>query len=78
MNIKISNHAIFRYRERVGPLPKDGMLARMELFSRLFSAKAKHIRRAVNDKRTAMVPLPDCFLVFSFGTMVTVLERRAA
>lgn len=75
MKIKISNHAIERYRERVGPLPRDAMLSRMELFSRMFSAKPKHIRKL--GKRTAMLPLNDCFLVFSFGTMVTVLERRA-
>lgn len=76
MKIRISSHAISRYCERVSPLPEDALLARMELFSRLFSAKPKHLRKL--DKRTAMVPLRDCILVFSFGTMVTVLERGVA
>jgi hypothetical protein len=78
VNIRITDHAIKRYRERVGPLPKDNMLSRMELLSRLFSGKPKHVRKALGGKRTAMIPLSDCFLVFSFGTMVTVLKRIPA
>mgnify|MGYP001565156537 CR=1 FL=1 len=78
MKIRITEHAIKRYRQRVGPLPKDEMLCRMELFLRLFSAQPRHFRKAVRGKRTAMVPLPDCILVFSYGAMVTVLERKPA
>ena len=78
MRIRITEHAIKRYRERVGPLPNDEMLSRMELFSRLFSSKPKHLAKVLRGKRTAMVPLPDCILVFAFGAMVTVLERKTA
>jgi hypothetical protein len=77
MILRITEHAIDRYRERVGRLPCDPMLARMTLFSLLFSANSKRVRKAINGERTAFVPLQDCFLVFSYGVMVTVLERKA-
>lgn len=76
MKIHISEHAVLRYRERVGPLPEDRMLSRLELFSRLFSAKPKHIRRLSKRKRTMIVPLPDCFFIFEGWSLVTVLERK--
>lgn len=76
MNIKISEHAIERYRERIGPLPKGAALSRLALFERLNEAKPKHIRKI--GKRTAMVPLSDCLLVFEGASMVTVLERKPA
>ena len=78
MKIRISEHAVKRYRERIGPLPKDEMLSRMELFSRLFSADPRHVRKLLKGKRTTYIPLDDCFLVFDHETMVTVLERKVA
>lgn len=77
MMIHISEHAVNRYRQRVGPLPDDAALSRIAILERLVTAKPRHIRKIGGGKKTVMVPLADCLLVFSKRTMVTVLERRA-
>ena len=73
MRLSISNHAIQRYRERIKPLPDDDQLARLELFGRITSAEAKHLRRL--GKRTAYIPTKDCLFVFEGRSLVTVLSR---
>jgi hypothetical protein len=76
--LHISEHAINRYRERVvGHLSEDNALARLEIFARIEEAKPRYIRRLGGGRKTVMLPLHDCLLVFSKRTMVTVLERRA-
>lgn len=77
ISLKISRHAIDRYRERVGPLPESQYEATIRLFAMLAAAKPKHLKnlKKIASKSTSVIPLPDCYLIFSFGTLVTVLDR---
>lgn len=76
--IHITDHAIDRYRERVGPLPNGALRSRLFLFSEIMSAKQKHLKRMVrkSDRRTVMVPTPRAVFIFSYGRLVTVLGRE--
>lgn len=78
MNVKISDHALERYRERVGPLPDGAGAARDTILGLLATAKAKHVRKIGAGKKTVMVPIKDCMFVFEGKSMVTVLERKPA
>lgn len=77
VSLKISKHAIERYRERVAALPASDFEATMHLFSLLMEAKPKHLDRLkkISEKRTTVIPVKDCFFIASFGVIVTVLDR---
>ena len=76
MQIKISEHAVNRYRERIDPLlPEDVDLARLEIFDRICEAKPKHLRKINKQKATTIVPITRGYLIFSYGTIVTALAE---
>lgn len=74
MRIKISDHAVKRYRERIAiEPPANDLMARVQMFALLCQAKPKHLRRM--DRNTAYVIAPGCIFVASHGTIVTVLDK---
>lgn len=76
LGILISEHAIERYRERVGPLPRGIHDARIALFEKLKEVPEKHMDLVkIAEKRTTFLPTPECFFIASFGSIVTVLAR---
>jgi hypothetical protein len=77
VKLDISNHAIKRYRERIGPLPESKAEARGIMRSKLARAKPKYLKRLRRKKRTAIIPIPDEGVIFvgSFGNIVTVLDK---
>jgi hypothetical protein len=73
--MKITHHAVDRYRERIRAVPVDQ--ARAEMMTCFNAAKERHragLKRRKH-KRTFMVPTGCCIFVFEKGTMVTVLPR---
>lgn len=72
-DMKISDHAVDRYRERIRDVSVDR--ARDEMQQCFDAAKDKHKKRVTGRRSTAIVPTGCCIFVFDRGTMVTVLPR---
>lgn len=77
--ILINEHAVERYRERVGPLPSEGSAARLRMFGEIIGAKEKYLKRLAKrfERRTCMLPTRHAIFIFSYGRLVTVLGREA-
>jgi hypothetical protein len=74
--MKISNHAVDRFCERVRPVSVER--ARDEMMHCLHAAQKKHLDGLARrkGKKTFIVPTGCCMFVFEQGVMVTVLPKR--
>lgn len=76
-NTRIVDHAIQRYRERIGPLPEDPNCARILMFGEIMGAKIGRLRKAFCRRaRTAYIPTERAIFIASRGVVVTVLPRH--
>lgn len=74
---RIVDHAVSRYRERIGPLPECPAHARLLMFGEIMQSKDRHLRKAfVRRCRTAFIPTDRAMFVASRGVIVTVLPRQ--
>ncbi len=73
----IVDHAVSRYRERIGPLPENPAAARILMFGEIMQAKVGRLRKAfVRRARTAYIPTERAIFIASRGYVVTVIPRN--
>lgn len=74
MTLKISNHAVDRYCERIGLGLMSPADALAEIQARLETVKPKHIEKA-RRKNTQYLRTDGCVLIACRGKVVTVVKQ---